>query len=514
MLRLGANRARPSARRPAERWAPPCADHCLSMAGQSRAQAAPPSADGARRAPARLDATTVRVIAQTVSSAVGGGGVRDDVAVALAVDAEHALRAVVARAKVFMAHARRDTLSADDVAAALSARGGVPTPAGAAVAAPGSVHHARGYVVRAGGTRQPGFEAVGGAPGLFVVPDAMVPLTSAVHAPLPPPPPPPEVRSEWLAFNGSAVAPSGGASPPADRRCPPGHPRDAGPSHVAKRPRTLTRELDAVLHRATAVLSGVTDDAALGSAELHDLLALLSSTPAVHPLLPMLLSHVHALVAANAHAAGCTPRLAAAARALRALANNPHFGFESYVHSALPPLLTTIAGRALGAGDQRALRAVAADVLRDITAMYGTPVLVARATKTLLAVLTGDASELRAVHGAVLGLTALGPEVVRVALLPHVPALVDALRRVADAIGDAEAANAEGEATDGGCGGSGRRSPGAAVVANICGDAGAVAGAVLAACDLCGGDAGRGAAGDADGPSRRGPTAPLASLCL
>lgn len=484
-------------------------------AGDGRGRSTPSDRSRARRPPARLDATSVRVIAQSIPSAVGGGTLREDVAAALASDAEVSLRKLTARARTFMRHARRDTLTAEDVVAALRLRGVPPTSASAALAPVSSVHQACGHLVRGKGvTPTPRFETVDGAPGLYVMPQPMVPLKEIVLGPVPPRSAPPEVHAEWLAFNGAAVVKAAGS---ASRSSVPSlsdelgnsteggsKPKRLPESHVAKRPRALSENLNAIFLQTRTVLTSLTE-ACSSPPALEELLILLSSTVSIQPLLPALLSLYYTVVASQAHAEGSTAQLIAATRVLRALAANPYFGFEAYVHTALPVLLTTIAGRSLGYGDHLALRTLAVETLRDIFDFHGTPVALARATKTLIATLTADTSELRAVHGAVLGLTALGPEIARIALLPHIPGLLQGLRTIAAAIAEAESSIMLGAAADSAASldGPGGVSPLSALeaelIASTRADATGLADAVLRAYDRYGIDASSFSEGVADG---------------
>jgi histone H3/H4 len=357
----------------------------------------------------RIDSTTVRVLAQTAGSSLRGV-VRDDVASGLAADADLAVRAVA-----FMRHAHRDTLHTTDIARALRMRSSDLPPLG--------------YASRGS---PPSFAPVPGAPGLFVVPDPVVPLHSVVHAPLPACEPTPRVRASWLVFNGvehvdEASGEDGAQS--TDGRLIRRRPRFR--SSVPKRPRSAALLFDAYLQRTTSIIASRN----AAPEDLECVFTSLAETPALHPLLPALLSQFHALVASHSNASGCPAVLAAATRAVASMATNPHFGFEAHVAAALPPLLTVIAGRA----HPPALRTLAADVLRDIMARHGTPLLRVRAAKTFLAVLTADTSELRAIHGAIVGLTALGRHVVGIALIPYIPALLSGIERVVSAIADVDA---------------------------------------------------------------------------
>lgn len=420
---------------------------------------------------------------------------REDVASALAADAEATLRDIATTAQSFMRHSRRDTLTAADITAALRLRPEPPSNASSAVSGGAALNHARGYLPRDGvgpgstiGASAPRYEPVANAPGLFVAPNPMLTLRDVIRAPLPSPDAPPEVEVGWLTFNGSP--PPRDANVPLGDLVPQRGGRQIALSHIPKRRRSITRRIDAYLQHVVQILSSAMDDT-VESQEFHDILASLSVTAAIHPLLPALISHYHTIVSANVNEGGKTGRLVAATRVLRAVVHNPSFGFEAYVHNVLPALLTTIAGRSLGSGDHVSLRGIAADTLRDILALHGTPLLRSRVAKTFVAVLTGNASELAAMHGAVLGMMALGVDVLQIALLPHVPALQDGLRRVHAAINEAEEALAAAggderpRGKDGNVESAKTPSPGAVFVALTRSHANQLEKAVATACSMC-----------------------------
>jgi transcription initiation factor TFIID subunit 6 len=366
--------------------------------------AAEPIPAQATRAPVRLNATSIRVIAQGLPGlSQSGANLREDVSNALVAEAEGVVRELASRAMSFMRHSHRENMTSCDMAAALRLRGR------------SAITH--GYIARDVSERPFHFARVPGASDLFVTADTKVALKDVNHAPLPLDCHLEEVvHPMWLLFNGVA------------------NPRAVD---GAKRPRSGEQGLDAYYARIRTLILSLSEGNPR-AVEVDTMLASLSRVRAVHALTPAMLSLFYAIVAENVREAGCTAKLIAATRALRAIVNNSQFGFDAYVHNALPPLLTCMGGRSLGSGDHIELRRLAADVLHDIFASSGTPLAKARATKTLLAVLMSDQSELPALYGAVVGLCALGPQVLKVALLPHVPALLLSLSRIAEAIDDLE----------------------------------------------------------------------------
>lgn len=68
---------------------------------------------------ARISKETVKVISQGIS---GLGDLKDEVAAALASDAEYRVREIIQDASKFMRHSKRNTLSTEDINAALRLR--------------------------------------------------------------------------------------------------------------------------------------------------------------------------------------------------------------------------------------------------------------------------------------------------------------------------------------------------------------------------------------------------------
>ncbi|CAI5536107.1 unnamed protein product [Closterium sp. Naga37s-1] len=120
-------------------------------------------------------------------------------------------------------------------------------------------------------------------------------------------------------------------------------------------------------------------------------------------------------------------------RLARALLLNPHLHMEPYVHQLMPAMVTCVVAKRLGERQHHAhwhLRAFTATLLALICHRFGRAYasLQPRLTRTLLHTLLDPKRSLPQHFGAIRALTALGPTVVRVLLLPHLPLYVRLLQ--------------------------------------------------------------------------------------
>ncbi|CAI5483368.1 unnamed protein product [Closterium sp. Yama58-4] len=120
-------------------------------------------------------------------------------------------------------------------------------------------------------------------------------------------------------------------------------------------------------------------------------------------------------------------------RVARALLLNPHLHMEPYLHQLMPAMVTCVVAKRLGERQHHAhwhLRAFTASLLALICHRFGRAYasLQPRLTRTLLHTLLDPKRSLPQHFGAIRALTALGPTVVRVLLLPHLPLYVRLLQ--------------------------------------------------------------------------------------
>ncbi|KAL6770899.1 hypothetical protein ACKKBF_B33155 [Auxenochlorella protothecoides x Auxenochlorella symbiontica] len=375
---------------------------------------------------------------------------------ALAPDVEYRMREVVQDALKFARHSRRTYLTTQDVNAALKMRNAEPL---------------YGF----SGRDPAKFLRAAGHPDVYYVDDPDVSVASMLATPLPRPPVEVAVVPHWLAIDGRQPATPENAPPavPARRAAPAkaapaaaqvgappaaapnkalpaansggegatpavAGPQPAGEEALVRAPlrHVLTRELQAYLDRVGAWLrhgsleGGGALVAPSPAAADSAVLASLAGDAGLQPLLPYLWRLIGEEAGADLRELARLPRLMAAAGALL---SNPALDSGALLHEALPPLLTALVARRLGPKGGEAhwgVRRAAARALATLCARYAPAhaSLLPRVQRTLARPLADPvAAPPEALHGAALGLAALGPRSVRSVLTPLV---IPVLRRV------------------------------------------------------------------------------------
>jgi transcription initiation factor TFIID subunit 6 len=151
----------------------------------------------------------------------------------------------------------------------------------------------------------------------------------------------------------------------------------------------------------------------------------LATDHGLHPLVPYLVQFIQEHV--NRHLKDLH-HLCCMMRCVQCLLDNAHIHIEPYLHQLMPPLLTCLVGKSLSSAptdDHWALRRYSAGLIARVLSRYGTTyhTLQPRVTKTLLLALLDPSKPLATKYGAVVGLEALGREVVHLLLFPHVEVL-------------------------------------------------------------------------------------------
>ncbi|KAK2079320.1 hypothetical protein QBZ16_003011 [Prototheca wickerhamii] len=325
----------------------------------------------------------------TVASSIAVG-VHPEACQALAHDVEYRLREVIQDALKFASRSRRSYLTTEDVNSALRLRNPL-----------------YGFM-----SRDPAkFLRAAGHPDVYYVSDPEVSVAAVASAPLPRPPVEVAVVPHWLAIDGKQpVIPEN--SPPAAAAAPSAPAgaaaaRDPDDATLVRAPlrHVLTREMQAYLDRR-AVLASLASDAGL------------------QPLLPYFFKLIADEAVADLRALRTLPRLVSA---LRALTSNPEVDAGPLLHEALPPLLTALVARRLGARRVgRALGSARARGARWRCSARATAPATSRSCPGCSArwrarwrAARPAARSLAARYGAALGLAALGPRSVRGVLLPH-----------------------------------------------------------------------------------------------
>ena len=400
----------------------------------------------------RVSPESIKVIAQTV----GIEALPDEVARALAPDAEYRLREVIQDALKFARHSKRSTISTEDVNASLRLRDVEPL-----------------YGFPAGAGPVP-FREVPGQPELFFQEQKELTLKDVLAAKLPRPPVAVNVVPHWLAVEGvqplipenpsphpERARAGGGAAKDAPRardfRAPvapddvvapagamPRAARDAGDASgsrpgggVVVEPaltHELSKELQLYFDRVTATVrgGGVGPEAPVLRAALESL----ETDSGIHQLVPYFVRFAQEEVATSLKN---LPRLTAVVAATRALVSNPHVHVELYLHQLMPSVVTCLVAKKLGGGegpgplgergDHCALRERAAETMALVCSKFGEqyPTIQPRITRTLVKALLDPAKPLATHYGAVVGLAALGPRVTRLLILPHLRQILETL---------------------------------------------------------------------------------------
>lgn len=353
-------------------------------------------------------------IIKAYAEAVGVNNLPEDALTLIAQDLEYRVRELLQDAHKFALHEHREKLLVDDVNAALRSRNLEPL---------------YGY----DSMESLSFRAVPNTSGLFYVPNEELDVDELLKSPLPPAPQPVTLTRHWLAING--IQPAIPENPtPADKH------QDATETPVST---TLTRkelqedaEIKALarhtLSKELQLLYDLLIDAIYGrtadDAEQHNnALKLVGEDAGIQPLLPYFVQAIAEKVSKHLDN---EIKLNVSLALARALLSNEHIFVEPYLHQLMPPVLTCLLGR-LG---HISARCEAAAVLQLICGAYGDVYasLLPRVCKTLsAALLQGEAKEETVERGsrlgAIIGLTALGPNVLETLLIPSIDTIISAI---------------------------------------------------------------------------------------
>lgn len=340
---------------------------------------------------------TVEVIAQSI----GISNFSTDAALALAPDVEYRIREIMQEAIKCMRHSRRTTLTTDDVDEALKLRNVEPV-----------------YGFASGGPLR--FRRAIGYRDLFYLDDKDVEFKEVIEAPLPRAPLDTSIVCHWLAIEGvqpvipenapvqAIAAPSNGTN---------NEQKDGLPVEI-KLPvkHILSRELQLYFDKITELAVSRSDSVLFKQA-----LVSLATDSGLHPLVPYFTYFVADEVSRGLNNYSL---LFALMRVVWNLLQNPHIQIEPYLHQLMPSVVTCLVAKRLGnrlADNHWELRDFTAKLVAAICKRYGHVynTLQTRLTKTLLNALLDPKRALTQHYGAVQGLAALGPNVVRLLLLPN-----------------------------------------------------------------------------------------------
>ncbi|KAF6992667.1 hypothetical protein CFC21_009648 [Triticum aestivum] len=342
---------------------------------------------------------TIEVIAQSI----GIPSLPADVSAALAPDVEYRLREIMQEAIKCMRHAKRTVLTADDVDSALSLRNVEPV-----------YGFASGDPLR--------FKRAVGHKDLFYIDDREVDFKEIIEAPLPKAPLDTAVVAHWLAIEG--VQPAIPENPPIDAISAPTenkrteHAKDDGLPVDIKLPvkHILSRELQMYFDKIAELTMSRSS-----TPVFREALVSLSKDSGLHPLVPYFSYFIADEVTRSL---ADLPVLFALMRVVQSLLRNPHIHIEPYLHQLMPSMITCIVAKRLGhrlSDNHWELRDFSANLVASVCRRYGHVYhnLQIRLTKTLVHAFLDPHKALTQHYGAVQGISALGPSVIRLLLLPN-----------------------------------------------------------------------------------------------
>jgi len=374
-----------------------------------------------------LDVDSIKIMAETVAM----GGISEEAAREIAEEVTYRLRQLTQDSAKFMHHGKRAKLLCDDVDQALRMTGQEPL-----------------YGFQAG-EHVPFRFASGGGRELHFLEDKELDLTELVSAQLPKIPVSASIRAHWLAIDG--VQPAIPENPPpqskdqlvADSVDPAaklksGDARDnklgtvLGTLHKMKTVETVN-----VKQLASHELSVEQQlyykeitEACVGSDEARRAEALqsLACDPGLHQMLPRLCTFIAEGVRVNVvqHNLAILIYLM---RMVKSLLENQTLYLEKYLHELIPAVGTCIVSRQLCTRPDHdnhwALRDFASRMMAAICKNFhsSTNNVQTRVTKMFSDALCSDRAPLVSYYGAIAGLQELGPEVIKVFVLPHIGAL-------------------------------------------------------------------------------------------
>lgn len=341
---------------------------------------------------------TIEVIAQSI----GINNLSPEVLPSLAADVEYRVREIMQEAIKCMRHSRRTTLTSNDLESALNLRHVEP------IYGFGSGEHLR-------------FKRAARHKDLFYVEDKDVEFREVFEAPLPKAPLDTGVVAHWLAIEGVQPAISENAPlealvmPPDSKKS---EYKEDGVSIDMKLPvkHVLSRELQLYFEKITELTVSRSNSALFKEALLS-----LATDSGLHPLVPYFIYFIADEVTRNLNN---FLLLSALMRLVWSLLHNSHMHIEPYLHQLMPSVMTCLVAKFLGnkASDSHwELRNFTANLVASICKRFGHVYhnLQPRVTRTLLHAFLDPTKTLPQHYGAIQGIAALGPSVVRLLIFPN-----------------------------------------------------------------------------------------------
>ncbi|KAJ1561654.1 Transcription initiation factor TFIID subunit 6 [Nowakowskiella sp. JEL0078] len=344
-----------------------------------------------------------------------GISLKEEVAGALLQDVEYRMREIIHEAKKFMLHSRRKKLLTDDINNALRVRNVEPL-----------------YGFSTGAPVKYRSFPISGNAKMFFLEDREIDLDDIINSPLPPVPVDIVKTSHWLAIEGVQPAISQNPNPQdlqsklaitSTKRVgiPTSNmeqrkPGELQPSAEPTVKGSLSKELQMFYEKVTEALLSTNQDARKLAIES------LQKDAGIQPLMPYLMQFITEKVATKLKS---LPVLWTMCRTVKALFQNPNIFIEPYLHNVIPVVITCIVSKRLSQSpteDHWSLREFAAQLIAHIFAKFGSAyhTLQNRISKTLLKAYLDPLQGYGSNYGAIMGLSVLGDEVIRLLMEPNV----------------------------------------------------------------------------------------------
>lgn len=384
---------------------------------------------------------TVKVIAQSLPS---GLNLSDAGAAALSRDAEYRIREIVQDSIKFMRHAKRSSLSTDDVNAALRLRniqqihgfGGDTTY----VEGRGGKTSLASYGASHGTNTRDGvsglFSQVDIMPDVFFVEDHELSVQSQATKPPPPIPLDTTVSMHWLAVDGTQPATNQNPAPDRNEEVdepvadntarlhtPVNNVRDVEVRPVVRH--DLSRELHLFFEQVSTAVSGFDES------HLQACLSSIATMQGLNQVLPYISQFIYNTVTKNAKDLRL---LFSCMRLARAIASNPNLNLDAILKQLLPAVVTCVVGKRLCTDPREihwSLRDFSVRVVQQLVANYNEkyPSIRPRFIKTLSGAISDHKKPLTTHYGCIMGMGTVGSKSSRQLLGRQLSALAPKLER-------------------------------------------------------------------------------------
>lgn len=356
-----------------------------------------------------------------VAEVLGISNLPEEVAKTLAMDIEYRIHEIIEQAMKFMRHNKKSTLTTSDISQALRVL---------------NIEPMYGYEAAALTPLNYREAMVGPGQTLYYIDeDEDMDFEKIINQPLPKVPRAVSFTAHWLAIEG--VQPAIPQNPHStDIKAMPPQLRGSQASSVSTisalsdsvdvKPlvkHVISKELQLYFDRVVqALISRNANDEQLKNSALSSL----RNDPGLHQLVPYFVQFVQEKISENLKSSDLSV-LMTLLQVISALLSNPTIFIEPYVHHLMPSVLTPLLAKRVGPKQpsQAALeesydiRNFAASLLKQICFEFGNTYhnLKPRVTRTLLKAFMDVLRPLPALYGVVVGIQALGTEIVRVVIV-------------------------------------------------------------------------------------------------